>query len=106
MFILLADAVLEAVERIPETQIPSPEALLWVANKLVDWPKVAQSLGLTEAEREEIKHNDKGDCREQRYQMLRKWHMKEGKRATWKRLACVFSEQPQNAPLVTETGTV
>ena len=106
MFILLADAVLEAVKRIPETRIPSPKALLWAVEKLIDWPKVAKSLDLTEAEIEVIKHNDQGDYREQRYQMLRKWHTKEGKLATGRRLAYAFSKQPQNAALVTETGTV
>ena len=106
MFILLADGVLEEVERIPETRILSPKALLWVVPKLVDWPEVAKSLELTEAEIEVIKHNDQGDHCEQRYQMLHKWCTKEGKRATWRRLAYALSKQPQNAPLVTETGTV
>ena len=57
------------------------EHIYTISFKIMDWPTIADSLNLTEAEKEEIE-NDKRSTVQKRRGMLKKWKQKSGLRAT------------------------
>lgn len=62
--------------------------------KITDWQTIADSLNLTEAEKEEIE-NDKRSTVQKRRGMLKKWKQKSGLRATYKELMIALCNSNQ-----------
>ena len=53
-----------------------------VANCLITWEELARHLELTDAEEEEIRHDHVDSYKEQKYQCIKYWAKKNGKKAT------------------------
>ena len=60
--------------------------ILKIASKIVTWDELAINLGMTQAERENIKRDNVGDYAQQKAQLLFKWREKYGVDATYRKL--------------------
>ena len=69
-----------------ELDRPCSEAdLALLANRLIEWEKVAPEIGITKAEENEIKH-DSASYWHEKYLALLKWKQKHGSKATMRKL--------------------
>ena len=65
--------------------------LLQLSTEIVEWEIIATYLGLSEADTAAIRHDHPKDYKSQKYQMLCEWKKQNGKNATYKALADVFT---------------
>ena len=70
------------------------EHICTISFKITDWQTIADSLNLTEAEKEEIE-NDQRSTVQKRRGMLKKWKQKSGSRATYKELMIALCNSNQ-----------
>ena len=93
------------------SQLCSEAHLAEIATWVTDWRAVSPFLGLTEAEEIAILGSNPHSVCAQKIAMLRKWKLKQGPKATYKRLCRVFVKCGSNdlekkiAELLTESGS-